>query len=131
MTTKTCRDCGNTYPKTPEFWNVRNRGVDRAPEYNVRCKTCDAAYTKARRIKYSNSLNISNRTKPRRKKVHITEDTVWQIALHIRYDDRAEVRPIVTGCYGYLRPVFDQTHHPRTRDFDGATEAYMALEPVS
>ena len=129
MTTKTCKDCGETYPKTPEFWHVRKRGVRRLPEYNGRCKPCHAAYLREHRRKYSNRAVVSNRP-ARRKKLVITKDTVWQVALHIRYANRAETRLLTTGRYPYLRYVYDLVPPPETRDFDEATEVYMALEPL-
>lgn len=129
--TKTCKDCGETFPRTAEHFHCRNRRDRKNPEWNGRCKPCHAAYLREHRRLYSNSIVINNRNrKPKRRKMVITSDTKWQIALHLRYPDHDETREIVTGNYGYLRPIFDKARHPQNCDFRDAVEVYMALEAV-
>jgi hypothetical protein len=131
-TTKVCKECGMEYPKTAEYFHARNRGEHRATEYNCRCKPCHQQYLRDHRKKYSNSFNISPTSPSRRKKkkAFIPTDSVWAIALHLRLIDEVVVRPIVTGPYEELRSVFDTTPNPSPREYDGATEVWVALEPA-
>jgi len=129
--TKVCKECGMEYPKTPEFFHVRNRGDRRAPEYNCRCKPCHAAHMREHRRKYSNAFVISDKGQAtRRRKPVATPATTWAIVVYVRYPDAKVARQIVVGGYAELRPMFDETPYPTAQEFDDAVEAWLALEPV-